>query len=118
MPGNWSYRQDDRGSIALYGTPGTDALLTMRCEASAKRVTVAMVGDVPATLTLRGTTASKSFAARQTTNLAWVAVEIAATDPILDAIAFSRGRFTVTTPSRALVLPSWPEVARVVEDCR
>ena len=40
-------------------------------------------------------------------------------DPLLDAIAFSRGRFTVESESGAmLVLPAWPEPARVVEDCR
>ena len=40
-------------------------------------------------------------------------------DPLLDAIAFSRGRIAVSvgTPP-ALVLPPWPEPARVIEDCR
>jgi hypothetical protein len=48
-----------------------------------------------------------------------ISAELAMMDPLLDAMAMSRGRFAVTvagTPS--LVLPSWPEVARVVEDCR
>lgn len=48
---------------------------------------------------------------------------IVATIPVrdrkLDAMAHSRGRFAVEvaglTPS---YLPSWPEVSRVVEDCR
>lgn len=40
-------------------------------------------------------------------------------DAALDQIAFSRGRFAIETPGLpTLVLPSWPEVTRVIEDCR
>jgi hypothetical protein len=44
---------------------------------------------------------------------------LGAQDRLLDAIAFSRGRFSVEiagTPR--LILPSWPEPARAIEDCR
>ena len=49
--------------------------------------------------------------------------EVAATlpvgDPLLAQMAFSRGRFLVTIDGGpALVVPAWPEFARVVEDCR
>jgi len=38
---------------------------------------------------------------------------------LLDAIAFSRGRFSVEAAGTArLVIPAWPEAARVVEACR
>jgi hypothetical protein len=44
---------------------------------------------------------------------------IQASDPILDGIAFSRGRFTIGIPNLPmLVIPAWPEPARVIEDCR
>jgi hypothetical protein len=34
-------------------------------------------------------------------------------------MAFSRGRFLVTVEGGAsLVVPAWPELARVIEDCR
>jgi hypothetical protein len=40
-------------------------------------------------------------------------------DAALDWIAFSRGRFVVAaTGMPLLVLPAWPEPARVIEDCR
>jgi len=40
-------------------------------------------------------------------------------DPLLDAMAFSKGRFAVEAPGAApLYVPSWPEVTRVIEDCR
>jgi hypothetical protein len=42
-----------------------------------------------------------------------------ATDPLLDELAFSRGRFTVDAAGTAtLVIPAWPEPARVIGDCR
>lgn len=42
-----------------------------------------------------------------------------ANDPILDAMAFSKGRFAIETAGQqTLYLPSWPEVTRVIEDCR
>jgi hypothetical protein len=48
-----------------------------------------------------------------------LAATLSASDPLLDQIAFSRGRFTVEVAGQPqLVLPAWPEVARVVEDCR
>jgi hypothetical protein len=45
--------------------------------------------------------------------------DFAAFDPLLDALAFSRGRFAVSVSGTpALVVPPWPEIARLVEDCR
>lgn len=46
-------------------------------------------------------------------------VQLPAADPLLDQMAFSRGRFLVTAEGGlSLVVPAWPELARVVEDCR
>jgi len=44
---------------------------------------------------------------------------LAASDPLLDEIVFSRGRFMVHVDGLPdLILPSWPEPAHVIEDCR
>ena len=44
---------------------------------------------------------------------------LSAYDPLLDALAMSRSRIAVAVPDApVLVLPSAPEVARIVEDCR
>jgi hypothetical protein len=44
---------------------------------------------------------------------------LSANDRFLDAIVFSRGRFTVEVPGAPIMaIPAWPEPARVVEDCR
>lgn len=46
-------------------------------------------------------------------------VELGAQDRLLDAMAFSRGRFAVETGGLpTLYLPAWAEVTRVIEDCR
>ncbi|OZA90967.1 MAG: hypothetical protein B7X57_10740 [Erythrobacter sp. 34-65-8] len=46
-------------------------------------------------------------------------VALPARDPLLDAMALSRGRFAVETGGLdTLFLPAWAEVTRVVEDCR
>mgnify|MGYP006891167444 CR=1 FL=1 len=41
-----------------------------------------------------------------------------ATDPLLDAMALTKGRFAVEVGAAKLYLPSWAEVSRVIEDCR
>lgn len=68
-------------------------------------------------MTVRTSTTARSLTVRSTG--AEMAVTLAATDPILDAMGYSRGRFVVDLPPLApLVVPSWAEVQRVVEDCR
>lgn len=49
----------------------------------------------------------------------WITARLGPRDPLLDQMAFSRGRFTLEVAGLpALYLPSWPEVSRVIEDCR
>ena len=49
----------------------------------------------------------------------WIVTAIPARDKLLDAMAFSRGRFLLDVSGLpSLALPSWPEVSRVIEDCR
>jgi len=45
--------------------------------------------------------------------------DLPAADPLLDQIVFSRGRFLVRADGVAdLILPTWPEPARAIEECR
>ncbi len=79
---------------------------------------------VPVERWTRSTDTSRLSALRTTSTTRRLAaadggIALAATDPLLDAMAFSRGRFTVEVPgTTALVLPSHAEVGRVIEDCR
>jgi hypothetical protein len=43
----------------------------------------------------------------------------AASDAVLDQIAYSRGKIALEATGRpALILPAWAELSRVIEDCR
>lgn len=119
-PGNWVYRQDDRGSIALFGRAGADADLTLRCDRARGRLYLSRRSDAPAALTVRTSTDRKTLNAQPTGGTpAYAAVELAPRDPLVDSIGFSRGRFVVQGGGAAdLVVPAWPEIIRVAEDCR
>ena len=112
-PGDWSYDGADAGPQARFGAPGP-TLLTLRCAAGGQIAIVrAGAGAGPITI-------ATSFGERMlpaTGDGAQAALP--ASDPLFDEIAFSRGRFLVRAAGAAdLVLPSWPEPARLIEDCR
>ena len=120
-PGMWSMRDDARGSIALFGAPGADAALTIRCDTGARAIYLSRAGDARATsLAIRTSTTARTLTAQPTgATPAYVAARLAPDDRLLDAIGFSRGRFVVEAPPLAtLVVPANPEILRVVEDCR
>lgn len=119
-PGNWVYRQDDRGSIALYGRVGADADLTLRCDRGRQRIYLSRRGEGAGALTIRTSSTLRSLNAVTTGGTPpYVAVELMPRDALLDAIAHTRGSFVVETARMApLVVPAWGEVFRVIEDCR
>ena len=120
-PGEWIYRRDERGSLALFGAANQDALLTLRCELPGRQMYLTRAGasDTPVPLTIRTTSGLASFSAQPTGGTPpYVGIKLAPTDIILDRIIYSRGRFLVEGGGAPLIMPSWPEIARVVEDCR
>jgi hypothetical protein len=123
-PGDWVYRQDDRGSIALFGTQNADALFAIRCDRARRRIYLTHSGKFAegetGTMTIRATSGLQSYAATNTGGaVSLVGADLSPSDSHLDAMAYSRGKFIVSIKGTSdLVVPSWPEVARVVEDCR
>jgi hypothetical protein len=119
-PGVWTYRADSRGSIAMFGQAGSDALFILRCEKNGARIFASRPGSVAARMTLRSTNGAKAYDALPASGTPpYVAAELAARDPQLDAMAFSRGRILIGLDGAGdLILPIWPEFTRVVEDCR
>lgn len=119
-PGDWTYRPDGRGSIALFGVPGGDAALTLRCDRTAGAIYLSRAGDDAGALTIRTSSLTRTLAAAPTGGApAYVAVALSPGDGLLDAMGFSRGRFVIQQPGRPpLVVPAWAEVPRVTEDCR
>ena len=118
--GAWVYRRDERGSIALYGTAGADALVTLRCDKARARVFLSRASDVGGTMTVRTSSTSKGVTVQPTGGKpAYAASELAVGDPILDAMAFSRGRIALElSGAQNIAIPVWSEIGRVVEDCR
>ena len=104
-PGQWLYVPGVSGSESRFGN-----LLSMRCDRAARVVVVQRIGAAPSTLTIATSSVSRTLP---------VGGRIAASDRLLDAIAFSRGRFLVAGGAGpVLAVPSWPEAARSIEDCR
>ena len=119
-PGTWRYERDARGSRALFGVSGADALAVLRCDAAARAIYLSRSGGAAGAFTIRTTALTRTLAAQPTgATPSYAAAALGSRDPLLDAIAFSRGRFTIEQPGTApLVLRPWAEVARVIEDCR
>ena len=117
--GNWSYRPVTGGSEADFVDSGGHVRLTVRCNRATRAVSIVRTGMTAAAPYLTVTTTygarnlAASFAAGNLT------AAVAANDPLLDDIAFSRGKWAIASAGvGALVVPSWAEAPRVFEDCR
>ena len=117
--GNWSYRPITGGSEADFVDSGGHLRLTVRCNRTTRAVSIVRTGMTAAAPYLTVTTTygarnlAASFAAGNLT------AAVAANDPLLDDIAFSRGKWAIANAGvGALVVPSWAEAPRVFEDCR
>ena len=104
----------------MFGPAGTNARLTLRCDTGARQLYLSREGSAAAPILVRTTTLTRSLPAQPTGGTpAYVAAALTADDLLLDAMAFSRGHFTVEQAGAAtLVIPAWPEIGRIVEDCR
>lgn len=121
QPGTWAYRTDARGSLALYGPAGANAIVTLRCDTARGRIYLSVAGTGHSgTFLVRTSSTMKAFEPVQASNEPpYVAAEIMPRDAVLDAIAFSRGRFAIEVGGLSpLAIPNWNEISRVVEDCR
>jgi hypothetical protein len=88
----------------------------MRC-VGGRQVELVRAGAAGTALTIRTTGAERRLAATATGD--GLSARLAASDALLDEIVFSRGRFAVEAEGAPLlILPAWPETARVIEDCR
>jgi hypothetical protein len=120
--GDWTYAPAATGSAARFGPPGSGPLLTLSCERGQGIVSLLRAGSAVTTvpLTVTTTDGSRGFSAAPAEGLPGnLVVRFGPRDPFLDALVFSRGRIAVQAPGLPpLHLPSWPEIGRVVEDCR
>jgi hypothetical protein len=120
-PGAWFYSSPADGSQALFGPANSEAYFIVRCDRAKRQIVLSREGVTSGNMmTVRTTSAARNFPLSvQTEPLQYVFATTGASDRFLDEIAFSRGRFTIQVPGMPmLVLPAWPEPARVIEDCR
>lgn len=124
--GSWTYSAESTGSAVRFGQPGAAPLLVVRCDRTRPAIVLQRPGfgasQVPATIItsamLRRLTAAPANPAVQNAAIPFE-IAFAVRDPLLDAIAFSRGRFMLEMGgAQTLVLPAWSELGRVIEDCR
>ncbi|MBU6269275.1 MAG: hypothetical protein KGN34_17135 [Sphingomonadales bacterium] len=119
--GDWRWSNEGGNSTARFGLPGL-TLLTLTCRtdhtvAMTRTLPAAQTNGAPLTMIVHAGGSDRPLAAQAVPGGATVAM--APRDPLLDAIAFARGRFAVEVQGAdTLALPSWPEVARVIDDCR
>ena len=103
--GQWTYVASATGSEARYGTH-----VAIRCDRAARTISIYRPSLPDSPLTIATSTLTRALPAGG---------RLLSNDPLLDAIAFSRGRFLVSSGSApVLAIPSWPEAARSIEDCR
>jgi hypothetical protein len=120
LPGSWTYAATADGSEASFLDASARPQLFVRCTRASRVVTIARPATAAAPL-LNVWTSSQTRNLPASYNPATyrLSASVTAADPLLDAIAFSRGRFAVSmSGTTALIVPAWEEPARVVEDCR
>ena len=119
-PGAWTYRSVPGGSEASFVDGAGITRMVAACGKVTRLVTLSRISAAPAaTLSFWTSSATRDLPARFDANSKRVIAQVGASDALLDALVFSRGRFAVSMPgSPALVVPAGTEVAHVVEDCR
>lgn len=121
-PGNWRWSRIGGASSARFGPGPGGALLEFRCDRNANAVLLILGGTVngPTPVTITTTSNSRSLTGQPSAGpQPALVVVLPVRDAVLDAIIFSRGRFAVEARGLApIYAPTWPEIARVVEDCR
>ena len=120
-PGDWRWLVSNGNSSASFGPSGAPvAMLT--CDQRSRTVLLMRAGSSAGAppMTVRTTFGLRPLISDPASSKpGWIAARLAPRDPLLDQIAFSRGRFTLEVAGfPTLYLPSWPEVSRVIEDCR
>lgn len=118
-PGDWHYRPTASGSVALFGTAGAPQF-AMACDRAARQVRLYREQPVAGAMTIVTTSMTRTLQTQLAGDPpATAGATLAASDPLLDAMGYSRGRFIVEQPGLPpLVIPAWPEIERVTEDCR
>ena len=120
IAGSWSYAPAADGSEAIFANSSGAPQLWVHCTRANRRVSIAKPSSTAAPfLSVWTSSQTRSVASAFNPATGRLTVVLGGYDPLLDAITASRGRVAISVGTQpALVVPPWPEIARVVEDCR
>ncbi len=121
-PGTWTYVEEPGETLALFGEAEQMEGFLMRCGDGAVSLAV-MTGEpqeeARAMQVTTETVTAQLVAAPVPSRKRILAADLAPGDPLLDAMAITKGRFAIEVEGlQPLYLPAWAEVTRVIEDCR
>ena len=123
--GNWRYARTSGRTSASFGADPARPQIDLACDSGAREIILSVLGAGGSARTLTVRTSSGTLqwptagAARGANGEVMIEARRPASDPGFDWIAYSRGRIALEVPGATrLVVPLWPEVARVIEDCR
>lgn len=120
-PGDWSYVDEPAESLGLFGLGNPAQTFMIRCDKRNRTIGLARQSQATSgrAMTIRTETISRQILANAVAGRNLVAATLPANDPLLDAMAITKGRFAVEVQGEpALYIPAWVEVSRVIEDCR
>jgi hypothetical protein len=104
--------------MSSFGVAGAAPIVTLTCDRAARRVTLDRAGTSSSRQMTITTTSQTSTIASSADGRGGMAADSIAPG-LLDAMGYSRGRFIIQQDGLpTLVIPAWPEIERVTEDCR
>jgi hypothetical protein len=114
-PGDWSYRPSSSTPLAIFQSEAVS--FSIRCQ-QGRAIWLGITGGQGDALVIRTSYGARRLPAERI-HLNEMAAQLPVSDPLLEQMAFSRGRFLVMVEGGpSLVVPAWPEIGRVTEDCR
>lgn len=119
-PGAWVYGDQNGGGMALFSNGRGEPLFMLECDReTGPAILLAVIGNAEkgAVAVVRTETATRTLPLSAVSGAHQTMLD--PHDPLLDAIALSKGHFAIEAGGLApLILPSHAEVSRVIEDCR
>lgn len=121
-PGAWRYGVEGTATVAAFVAPDGSRLFAITCHRERGSLLLSRAGlagtAVPMSVTTSYGTRPFSIGPLSPTDPT-LDLSLPVRDPVLDEMAFSRGRIAVDVNGLpTLYLPAWAEIGRVVEDCR
>ena len=123
-PGTWFYEREGNETFALFGLSAETPVAIFRCDRVTHQVGIGRFntkgGNENLVMRVRTETQQSLLTATPKGNVDRLfGVELKASNPLLDAIAITQGRFAIEVEGmEPLYIPAWAEVTRVIEDCR